>query len=59
MFFKNLKKRRQFLCSGLLFSSILVHLEGTYLACYIKNLVRNLKNLVLRSKSEKNQPENG
>ena len=53
------EKRNQFCCTGFLRSSKLVHLDGKTLVSFFQNLVQILTNLVLRSKSDKNQPENG
>ena len=53
VFFKFLKNRSQFRCTGLLCSSQLVHLDGKNLTCFIQNLVQNLMNLILRSKSDR------
>ena len=52
-FLKFLKKRTQFRCTGLLRSSKLVILDGKNLICFIQNLVHDLMNLVLRSKSDR------
>ena len=52
-FLNFLRKRSQFRCTGLLCSSKLVHLGGKNLTCFIQNLVHNLMNLVLSSKSNR------
>ena len=52
-YFKFLKKRSQFRCTGLLYSSKLEHLDGKTLTCFIQNLVQNLMNLLLSSKSNR------
>ena len=52
-FLKIKKKRRQFRSISLLRSSKKVHLDGKNVAFFTQNLVQNLINLVLRSKSDK------
>ena len=44
---------RQFRCTGLLRSSKLGHLDGKILACFTRNLVQILMNLVFSSKGNK------
>ena len=51
--FKFLKKRRRFRCTCLLHSSKLVHIDGKNLSGFIQNLVQNLINSVLSSKSNR------
>ena len=50
-FLKVFKKRNQFLCTGLMRSGKLVHLDCKNLTCFIQNLDQNLTNLVSNSKS--------
>ena len=52
-----LKERSQFRCTGLLCNSKLVHLDGKNLTRFIQNLVQNLMNLILSSKSNRKWPK--
>ena len=52
-----LKERSQFRRTGLLCNSKLVHLDGKNLTRFIQNLVQNLMNLILSSKSNRKWPK--
>ena len=57
VFLKFLKKCRQFRCTGLLRRSKQIHLDAKNLTFFFQNLVQNLLNLVLSSKSDRKWPK--
>ena len=57
-FLNFLKNRSQFRCTGFLPTRKVAHLDGKNLISFIRNLVQNLMNLVLSSKSNRRWSEN-
>ena len=58
IFFKFLKKSRQFCCTGLLRISKLVYADGKNLTYFVQSLVQNLMNLVSSFKNDRKWLEN-